>query len=176
MEFSRPAYWSGSLSLLQGVFPTQGSNPGLPHGRWIFLPAEPKGKPKKTGVGCLSLLQQISPTQESNQGFLLCRQILYQLSYEGSPGRWEALAHIWLWLYPLYLWPHLPPAHPEGRRALCSLQVQHGDPPPQGTPSRLGEGTVSPTFTETEKVLKNLRRPRNLFPMKGQEKIPEKNK
>ena len=25
----------GSLSLLQGIFPTQGSNPGLPHCRWI---------------------------------------------------------------------------------------------------------------------------------------------
>ena len=27
---------AGSLSLLQGVFPTQGSNPGLPHCRWII--------------------------------------------------------------------------------------------------------------------------------------------
>ena len=26
----------GSLSLLQGTFPTQGSNPGLPHCRWIL--------------------------------------------------------------------------------------------------------------------------------------------
>ena len=26
----------GSLSLLQGIFPTQGSNPGLPHYRWIL--------------------------------------------------------------------------------------------------------------------------------------------
>ena len=26
----------GSLSLLQGVFPTQGSNPGLPHCRWML--------------------------------------------------------------------------------------------------------------------------------------------
>ena len=26
----------GSLSLLQGIFPTQGSNPGLPHCRWII--------------------------------------------------------------------------------------------------------------------------------------------
>ena len=26
----------GSLSLLQGLFPTQGSNPGLPHCRWIL--------------------------------------------------------------------------------------------------------------------------------------------
>jgi len=45
MEFSRPEYWVDSLSLLQGIFPTQGSN--------------------------LSILH--------------CRQILYQLSYEGSP-------------------------------------------------------------------------------------------
>ena len=26
----------GSLSLLQGIFPTQGSNPRLPHYRWIL--------------------------------------------------------------------------------------------------------------------------------------------
>ena len=26
----------GSLSLLQGIFPTQGSNPGLPHCRWLL--------------------------------------------------------------------------------------------------------------------------------------------
>ena len=33
---SRQEYWSGSVGdhfLLQGIFPTQGSNPGLPHGR-----------------------------------------------------------------------------------------------------------------------------------------------
>ena len=35
-------------------------------------------------VGCHSLLQGIFPTQESNSGVLHCRQILYQLSYEGS--------------------------------------------------------------------------------------------
>ena len=49
------------------------------------LPAEPLGKPKSTGVGSLSLLQGIIPTQESNRGLLHCRQILYQLSYQGSP-------------------------------------------------------------------------------------------
>ena len=27
---------AGSLSLLQGIFPTQGSNPDLPHCRWIL--------------------------------------------------------------------------------------------------------------------------------------------
>ena len=53
----------GSLSLFQGIFTTQGWNPGLPHCRRIFLPAEPKGKAKITGVGSLSLLQRIFPTQ-----------------------------------------------------------------------------------------------------------------
>ena len=35
--------------------------------------------------GYLFLLQWIFPTQELNQGLLHCRQILYELSYEGSP-------------------------------------------------------------------------------------------
>ena len=37
-------------------------------------------------TGSLSLLQRIFPTWESKQGLLHCRQILYQVSYEGSPG------------------------------------------------------------------------------------------
>ena len=33
----------GSLSLLQGIFPTQRSNPGLPHCRWIVYQLNHKG-------------------------------------------------------------------------------------------------------------------------------------
>ena len=40
---------------------------------------------KNTGVGCHALLQGIISTQELNQDLLHCRQILYQLSYQGSP-------------------------------------------------------------------------------------------
>ena len=40
---------------------------------------------KDTGVGCHFLLQGIFPTQGSNPGLLHCRQILYWLSYKGSP-------------------------------------------------------------------------------------------
>ena len=47
MGFSRRKYWSGFHFLLQGIFSSQGSNPGLPH----------------------------------------CRQMLYHLSHQGSPGR-----------------------------------------------------------------------------------------
>ena len=69
----------GSLSLLQGIFPTQGSNPGFPHHMQILYQVS-----KNTGVGSLSLLQWIFPTQELNRGLLNCKQILYQLSYDGS--------------------------------------------------------------------------------------------
>ena len=40
---------------------------------------------KRTGAGCHFLLQGIFPIQESSPGLLHCRQILYQLSYQGSP-------------------------------------------------------------------------------------------
>jgi len=49
----------GSLSLLQGIFPTQGSNPGLPH----------------------------CPTQGSNPGVQHCRRILYQMSHERTDDK-----------------------------------------------------------------------------------------
>ena len=81
----------GSLSLLQGIFPTQGLNPGLLHCRRILYQLGHKGKPKNTGVGSLSLLQQIFLIQESNQGLLNCRLILYQLSCEGSMESINAL-------------------------------------------------------------------------------------
>ena len=45
MKFSKPEYWVGSLSLLQGIFPTQGSNPGLLHCRWILHQLSHKGSP-----------------------------------------------------------------------------------------------------------------------------------
>ena len=68
------------------------SNPGIeprsPTLQADSLPAEPQGKPKNTGVGSLSLLQRIFPTKKSNRGLLHCRQILNQLSYEGSQKKW----------------------------------------------------------------------------------------
>ena len=99
-----------SLSLLQGNLSNLGIEQNSPTLQINSQPAEPQGKPKvkvkvaqlclilcdpmdcpwnspgqNTGVGGLSLLQGIFPTQESNQGLLHCRQILYQLRYQGSP-------------------------------------------------------------------------------------------
>ena len=41
----------GSLSFLQGIFPTQVSNPGLPHCRWIVYKMRHKGSPIAMLVG-----------------------------------------------------------------------------------------------------------------------------
>ena len=54
-----------------------------PHG--LYRPWNSPGQ--NTGVGSLSLLQGIFLTQESIRDLLHRRQILYQLSSKGSPGR-----------------------------------------------------------------------------------------
>ena len=45
MRFSRQEYWSGLPFFLQGIFPTQGSKPGLPHCRWILYHLSHQGSP-----------------------------------------------------------------------------------------------------------------------------------
>ena len=52
-----------------------------PHG--VLSPWNSPGT--NTGVGSLSCLQGIFPTQGLNPGLPHCRQILYQLSHQGSP-------------------------------------------------------------------------------------------
>ena len=54
-----------------------------PHG--LYSPWNSPGQ--NTGVGSRSLLQGIFPTQGLNPGLPRCRQILYQLSHQGSNKR-----------------------------------------------------------------------------------------
>ena len=57
-----------------------------PHGLWPARLLSSWDSPgRNTGVGCHFLLLGIFPTQVSNPSLLHCRQILYQLSYKGSP-------------------------------------------------------------------------------------------
>ena len=74
----------GSLSLLDGIFQTQGSNPGLTHCRQILYQLS-KGSPRILNwVACPFSSGSGFPTLESNQGLLHCRRILHQLRYQGS--------------------------------------------------------------------------------------------
>ena len=57
----------GSLSLLQGIFPTQGSNPGLPHCRWILYQLSHKGSPRiLEWVACPSSSRYSRPRNQTS--------------------------------------------------------------------------------------------------------------
>ena len=75
----------GSLPLPQGIFPTQRSNPGLPHCSWIIYQLSYKGSPR--------ILEWVAYPFSSRSswprnwtGVSHCRRILYQMSYQGSPS------------------------------------------------------------------------------------------
>ena len=48
----------GSLSLLQGIFPTQGSNPGLLHCRQILYQLSHKGSPTEVKHKSLNMMRE----------------------------------------------------------------------------------------------------------------------
>ena len=86
----RPEYWNGQPFPPPRDLPNPGIEPRSPALQADSLPAEPSGNPKSTGVGSLSLLEGIFLTRELNRGLLHCRQILYQLSYQGGRmGKWH---------------------------------------------------------------------------------------
>ena len=74
----------GILSLLQRIFPTQGSSPGLPHCRRIFYQLSHKGSPR-TLEWVAYHFSRDRPDPGIELGLPHCRWILYQLSYQGRP-------------------------------------------------------------------------------------------
>ena len=73
--------WPGGNLSLERESRSVRSDSLQPHG--LYSPWNSPGQ--NTGVGSLSLLQGSFPTQGSNPGLPHCRQILYQLSQQGSP-------------------------------------------------------------------------------------------
>jgi len=58
------------LSLLQGIFPTQGSNPGLPHCRQILYQLSHKGSPRI--LEWVAYLLSSGSSQPRNQPGVFC--------------------------------------------------------------------------------------------------------
>ena len=87
----------GSISLLQGIFPTQGSNPGLPHCRWIlyrrghqgpggnccwhFLPIARMGPPQFTLLMTQSVGSAYPVWVAMSRSLLACKR-----GWETKPG------------------------------------------------------------------------------------------
>ena len=74
----------GSSSLLQGIFPTWESNPGLPHSRWIFNQLSHEGSPQLGAYKYLRIATLVAqwkrirlPVQET------------QVHYLGRKDSWE---------------------------------------------------------------------------------------
>ena len=77
--------------LPSGDLPNPGIKARSPALQADSLPPELPGKPKNTGVGSPFLLQGTFLTQGLNLGLPHCRQILYHLSYQGSPKGYGGL-------------------------------------------------------------------------------------
>ena len=76
----------GRLSLLRGIFPTQGSNPGLLHCRRTLYQLSHKGSPGILEWVAFSFSSR-SSRPRIKLGSPACRRIFYQLSYEGRSNR-----------------------------------------------------------------------------------------
>ena len=79
----------GSLSFLQGIFPTQGSIPGLPHGRQILYQLSPKGSPRILHFSnnkCVNT-DSLIVTKLSEKGKILIRQIVHGCMWAGIYGK-----------------------------------------------------------------------------------------
>ena len=74
----------GCHVLLQGIFPTQGSNPGLLHFRWIRYHLSHKGSPWILEWVVYPFSRGSSWLRNQTRSHT-CRQILYKLSYQGIP-------------------------------------------------------------------------------------------
>ena len=82
--FSRQEHWSGLPCPPPRDLPNLWNKSRSPTLQVDSSPCESLGKPNNTGVDSPSLLHGIFLTQELNQSLLHCRQILYQLSYQGK--------------------------------------------------------------------------------------------
>ena len=80
--WNSPGQNPGSLSLLQGISPTQGSSPDLSHYRRILYQLSHKGIPRILEWVAYPFSSGSSSPGESNQCPAL-QAILYQLSYQG---------------------------------------------------------------------------------------------
>ena len=108
----------GSLSLLQGIFPTQGSNPGLPHCRQILYQLSHRGGSKQM---LLLLSRSVvsnsvrpiegSPLSSSVPGILQARTLEWVAISFSSAWKWKVkVKSLWLLVSPWTAAYQAPPS------------------------------------------------------------------
>ena len=117
----------------------------------LYRPRNSLGQ--NTGVGSYSLLQGIFPTQGLNTDLLHCRQILYQLSHQGSLALFHSFYSLVIFCYMYSTYPFLMLEHfacdPIQILTFFMLYFQAGSltpsPFPYGTSSFSGSGPLELT-------------------------------
>ena len=119
----------GCHILLQGIFPTQGSNPGLPHCRQILYHLSDQGSPGILKWVAYPISRGSSWPRNQNQGLLHCRQILYQLSYQESPMLIPTIVHIMMLLstYLMFI-SLLEHKLPDNKHGVCHVPCSTWQP------------------------------------------------
>ena len=85
----------GSHALLQGIFPTQGLNSGLPNFRQIIYHLSHQGRPWILEWIAYPFSKGSSRPRDQTCSLLLCRQILYHLSHQGHPKAQGIISPRW---------------------------------------------------------------------------------
>ena len=100
MKFSRPEYWSGYFSLLQGMFPIQGLNPGLPHcGKILYQLSHQESPRILEWVDYPFSSGSSRPRNWTRVSCFAGEFFTNQLNYQGSPLTWCAVKPIsWHWI------------------------------------------------------------------------------
>ena len=102
---------AGSLSFLQGIFPTQGSNSGLLHCRWILCQLSHQGNPQ----GSISSVQSLSCVRLFATLWITAHQTSLSITNSWSSLKLMSIksvmpsSHLIL-CHPLLLLPPVPPS------------------------------------------------------------------
>ena len=120
--WTRPEYGVDSFSLLQGIFPTQGSNPGLPHCRRILYQLSHKGRPftrSREFITFISVYWRLAVDKNNRRGTLL--DWIPKCESNGFSSLLDLPDP--LLLLPLTAPPTLPPAADSLRLTRCSVHL-----------------------------------------------------
>ena len=88
--------WAGSLSLLQGIFPTQGSNPGLPHCRQILYQLSHKESPKILGWVAYPFSKGSSWPRNRTRVSCIVGGFFTNWAIREAPGSWKVYFNLFL--------------------------------------------------------------------------------
>ena len=92
----------GRLSFLQGIFPTQGSNPGLPHCRQIPYQLSHKGSPRILEWVTYPFSSLFSWPRNQTRVSCIAGRFFTNWAYEGSPVTLRYVLKFWFFMHMDY--------------------------------------------------------------------------